>query len=40
MGLRARDVASLRELRDEPIVEQWPFTVMLQEITSTAATSC
>jgi len=31
------DLASLRELWDEPIAEQWPFTAMLQEITSTAA---
>jgi hypothetical protein len=34
-----RDVASLRELRDDPIAEQWPFSVMLKEITSTAATT-
>jgi predicted acylesterase/phospholipase RssA len=34
-----RDLASLRELWDEPVAETWPFSAMLQEITSTAATT-
>jgi predicted acylesterase/phospholipase RssA len=33
------DLAALRELWDEPIAEHWPFTAMLQEITSTAAST-
>jgi hypothetical protein len=31
-----RDLASLVELWEEPVAEEWPFKAMLQEITSTA----
>jgi predicted acylesterase/phospholipase RssA len=34
-----RDLAALRELWDAPAAEEWPFKAMLEEITSTAATT-
>jgi predicted acylesterase/phospholipase RssA len=34
-----RDLAAIREIWDEPATEEWPFSAMLQEITSTAATT-
>jgi len=34
-----RDLAPLTELWDEPVAEGWPFSAMLWEITSTAATT-
>jgi predicted acylesterase/phospholipase RssA len=34
-----RDLASLVELWEKPVLEEWPFKAMLQEITSTAATT-
>jgi len=34
-----RDLAELRELWDEPTVNEWPFAELLAEVTSTAATT-
>jgi hypothetical protein len=34
-----RDLDSIVELWEEPVAEEWPFKAMLQEITSTAATT-